>query len=1247
MPSGGNFGPCASCGDATACQEQLFERTGCDDTDGDGIAEVTYTQLWAVPTCSVTATARLVGSYLMGDFAAPYTPVNPVDCSGLVDEDTTASTPVATVGLCLASGTPIAVTVVRDCDGVVTSTGWINLNTGTFTPGNPPPGTVACGGSQSIQVSGVFCDVLPDGTVAGLVLVEYEYAADGSIASVRLVDAGTGVTYVLQGELSVCPAGGVTSLEVELLPMCVVDAAGVVLQRVVAEWVYDTQTGARVAIRVVDAVTGAVAPIPPGASLTAACPELVTPAVFQHQEILCDAQPGIPVPTSTLAIAIAGTPILAGQRISGYPVDTVDQSYLVNAWQGSVTPFGSATPATGTNPTGGNTAADNGAHLHSAVVLTPDGVECGTPDPAGDVTITASIDYTLNGPGSAYDIYGALVIFNGAAVVTPGNVVQTVPPNTYLDPVVTQTVTATGTVPYADLLAGNVHLVFNLETGSDGPGVPPRPLPQGDVKSYTLTNGSITAVADVTGCTTPGPVVPFIRKYIEDAAGAVTDTVDFDFDGAIYDVTGTVERCTDQDEDGGLPVTPQIFHGEFVLCDDNGSYIRKLVQDADGNVTRVVNLTLDGFEYFPEGISRPCSDCRQVVTSQLCDPGLGAINTYTTNTTKVQPGQLGAAPPPGGHFWSIDPTPLFAGSSIVLPQWTPGQNPPSNRWQDFQGTIVPTNAAPCGPPTQVEVTVTSRWQQTGSSATSGIDAVFQLRNGTTVLANAVATSAPNGSIWNLNVTAVVNWSDLIAGNINVIGMGKVHVASQVHKQWNVDQYTVAVEDVAPIPGCGGTGQTPFLQHRVLDCTTGMQVSEFTTTLDGAPYDVVGAPEQCDEAAGCQDCELIELADSTPPAVRGTVVNIDPTPWLATMASSQAIVAPATAQTVWDGGVGSVPLQTVTGRHSMAVGRVLLECAPCGNPANVTITGTARFTNNGPANSTEAVWGRFALWNGLTQIGGPNLSTLLAPGQSFTATIPPTAVSLADLMAGKISVEWNVETNGESNTPKNWTVDQFALTMTVPGAAGCGTRFLRKVCFDCDGNQLPTVIDTLDGVNLYAPVGASAPPRSGGPCVDLPASDAGTPELDRIVQTLCDSTALATTSFLRHWTVDNRTGALTLVGNTTLDGTTVYNPTGTVLVCGTQGADALVSTGVRRVAGVAPQPLKTSFVGLQSVTLTVLAGTVNVTATDGAAQAIPAGVSLTWSVNDTDDSSLQTWSCVGAAADADYVLNWTYKSLAGG
>ncbi|MFJ4702813.1 hypothetical protein ACIP5N_32135 [Streptomyces sp. NPDC088768] len=126
---------------------------------------------------------------------------------------------MATVGLCLADGSPIAVTVVRDCAGTATSEGWISLTTGAWSAGAPPVGTIACGDSRSITTNGTFCDVLEDGTVAGLVLVEYQYAADGSIDSVRLVDAVTGATYTPVGEVTTCPAG-VEQPERDMVQLC-------------------------------------------------------------------------------------------------------------------------------------------------------------------------------------------------------------------------------------------------------------------------------------------------------------------------------------------------------------------------------------------------------------------------------------------------------------------------------------------------------------------------------------------------------------------------------------------------------------------------------------------------------------------------------------------------------------------------------------------------------------------------------------------------------------------------------------------------------------------------------------------------------------------------------------------------------------------------------------------------------------------------------------------------------------------
>jgi hypothetical protein len=144
------------------------------------------------------------GWLLFDQHQTPVSPAEPgltfVACASVAD-------PIATTGLCLPDGTPIAIVVRRNnVLANITQDGWINLTTGAFTAGLPPVGTVACGDSQSIQVSGVFCDVTGT-TVNALVLIEYTYNPDGSIASVRLVNATTGATHVPVGTISTCPTG--------------------------------------------------------------------------------------------------------------------------------------------------------------------------------------------------------------------------------------------------------------------------------------------------------------------------------------------------------------------------------------------------------------------------------------------------------------------------------------------------------------------------------------------------------------------------------------------------------------------------------------------------------------------------------------------------------------------------------------------------------------------------------------------------------------------------------------------------------------------------------------------------------------------------------------------------------------------------------------------------------------------------------------------------------------------------------
>jgi hypothetical protein len=190
----------------SATEAQQFMRHLCRACDGT--ATITDTTLDGTTAYVVAGTVGQCPTDVQRDCASP-------------------TEPTATVGLCLADGTPIAVTVVRDCAGTVTSEGWLNLTSGAWTAGAVPTGTVACGDSRSIQVSGTFCDIDAAGEVVGLVLVEYTYDDTGAISSVRLVDAVTGDTYTPTGTVTVCPAG-VEQPEQDAVVLCDTAADGTV-----------------------------------------------------------------------------------------------------------------------------------------------------------------------------------------------------------------------------------------------------------------------------------------------------------------------------------------------------------------------------------------------------------------------------------------------------------------------------------------------------------------------------------------------------------------------------------------------------------------------------------------------------------------------------------------------------------------------------------------------------------------------------------------------------------------------------------------------------------------------------------------------------------------------------------------------------------------------------------------------------------------------------------------------------------
>lgn len=130
----------------------------------------------------------------------PYTPTGDVGTCGGDCESVT--TPVAAVAhLCLADGTPIAVVVQRDCDGTISSPGWVNMATGTYTEGTVPDDAAACDqtvtGGSADRIA--LCDVQDDGTVVGFLRA---IGADGTLTDTTI----DGQPYTPTGTPQMCDA---------------------------------------------------------------------------------------------------------------------------------------------------------------------------------------------------------------------------------------------------------------------------------------------------------------------------------------------------------------------------------------------------------------------------------------------------------------------------------------------------------------------------------------------------------------------------------------------------------------------------------------------------------------------------------------------------------------------------------------------------------------------------------------------------------------------------------------------------------------------------------------------------------------------------------------------------------------------------------------------------------------------------------------------------------------------------------
>ncbi|MCX4609387.1 hypothetical protein [Streptomyces mirabilis] len=855
-------GPCtAGCVD-TVC------RLRCDDTDGDGTADATYSELWCI---HVDGSATLVLTY-QDDPSVPYVPTAPVDCEhGLVssqavtlcDDDgpflrlyqwingvasfedveldgatphtvtgtvstcagqaepacAAQTTPAATLGLCLADGTPIAVVLTRDCAGVVTQDGWINLVTGTYSTGAPPAGAQACGDSRAFELAGLLCDVDPaTEDVLGLVLVEYEYAPDGSLASVRLVDPGTGNTYTLQGELSICPARTGTPAALDLTVLCDVQADGTAVP-----FLRDYRRDATTSL-----INGHTDYGLDGTPYTATgtigvCAE---PCSNVATLLLCDLPDDEP---ST------GVPVVA-DTAQQFIADIPNGDFVLRPgggaalWSGGTIAFG---PDVSTNP-----GVITQVHRYVAATLQADAPGCN----AGTVHLSLSVVVENFGPGAGCSGAGRFRLFHtDGSVLASGTGLFNTPVGA------PQTLTIEADVPAADLAAGDVAVWLDVETFQTAT-CPPPDQRQWEARSFTAAYAY-----DIDGCG-----VQFLRTITTDCVtGAVLAVTDTTLDGAPYTVTGQPAQCASTS--GGTVVPGTCTDVETLpLCDTatDGTvtaFLRHLTYGCDGTLTGTTDTAVDGTTPYTAagtvGICpAPVEECRNTSTLLVCDLPTDGTPTPTVTDTgpaPYYPYTTGISTPGAQTLWD--------GGTLTLPA-AAGPQPGTGGTVRTAAAIIHAPRPVCDSGTAhvvVQVDVSQLGPDDGCRATG----FLALYNGT---ANRVAlalapANTPAGWAGTLTAEADVPAADLAAGNIAVVVAFDAYDDSGAacppprHTAWQLSQFDATV--VYDQTGCAAQ----FLRNVTTDCETGAVTAVTDTTLDGQPYTVTGEPGQCTAAGGGSCC----------------------------------------------------------------------------------------------------------------------------------------------------------------------------------------------------------------------------------------------------------------------------------------------------------------------------------------------------------------------------------------------------------
>ncbi|MFF5668803.1 hypothetical protein ACFY8S_01480 [Streptomyces hygroscopicus] len=1290
----GTYTPGAPPADAGPCDAGCVDtvcRTRCDDTDGDGQADATFTELWCIRP---DGTAELILTY-QDDPSTPYTPVAPVDCEHgcpqtetltLCDDsgpflrritwlagtatyedteldgqtphvptgtvtvcaDTSGdapcaeqTTPAATLGLCLPDGTPLAVLITRDCDGTVTQDGWLNLTTGQFTSGPPPAGAMACGDSRAFELAGLLCDVAPaTGDVLGLVLVEYEYNADGSLASVRLVDPATGVTYTLQGELRHCPAGtGEEQPEQDLTVLCDVQADGTPVPFVRD---YRRDAAGQIVGHTDYSLDGQ--PYTPSGNV-GQCGE---PCRDSSTTLLCD------------VAALETVTVL----------DTVTRTDA-DGWEVISYTDGGCPPANG--PAGTVPFAPYRANVYGgapAVSIRPDqnlgASGCGITTWNYDTApVRWVLRKTFNAPEDGTATVAALGFRGdgGARVRINGQ--------------------DAGLYGQWNQPASNGTAQVPVTAGPNTVEIEVR-----DVGGPNWVGGRLDMTMNRTQ--------QFMRRTVVDCVtGATVSVTDTTLDGQPYTVTGEVGQCQPVAECCATPPPEMRVDVENdVLClvdDATGTTIgRVLVERVYDDQTgerveqRLVDPASGELLEVPPGahLGQCCEITREAVCVAPLLPTSQRVVSNPGNDTsgRVDPAWTWGLTPSGGRtVYDVTPSPA----------WTTPL-PPGGGWVSLTPTTATSPLPPGAPATYYMVTAFELPDDAVLDATTLKVDTLNADNsvwGYALNDGAETTTAPQTTWFNQppyteaehRISGAVRGTNLLAVRVvesNPPSPGGVlldvtltYRVPGTPQYWIVEhrdcgtttyidpegnRYEGGLPDGYMACGGGGGGQapgeccpdvepvvlcdvaedgtsTPFLRH--LAYTGGTLTGVADTALDGVtPYTPAGTVGTCDpQNEPCRNTSTLLVCDlptgGTPDA---TVTDTNPAPYYPYTTGSPVAGG---AQALWDGGTVTVP--AASGPQPGTVGTVATLAATLAAPRPACDTGTAHVTVSvhaqqlGPDAGCAAT-GYLRLFNGASTPVALALVPNNTPVDWSGVLTVEADVPAADLAAGNIAAlialdTWDDSPDACPGSPRKtgWQLSAFTATV-VYDQTGCATQFLRTVTVDCETGAVTAVVDTTMDGQPYTPTGqVSQCQGTGGGGACCPETEP-CPAHSVIEACRCDDTTgdgTGDTEYIELLAVDC-TGALTSVGTYTPDLAAPYTPVAPVPCEGaSEGAQPAFGVQAGRVELAAGEVWDAGAVAtLQSVTATAHTGTGEITTADGTSTLFQ-GESATWSTQKEGDALL--------------------------